>query len=34
METNFAPRNAGQGTGIRGGRKDLTRGGDLWFAPD
>ena len=34
METDFAPRDAGQDTGIRGRRKDLTRGGDSRFAPD
>ncbi|KAI3041711.1 hypothetical protein CBS147353_11868 [Aspergillus niger] len=34
METDFAPRDAGQDTGIRGRRKDLTRGGDSRVAPD
>lgn len=34
METNFAPHDAGQDTGISGCREDLTRGGDPWFAPD
>lgn len=34
METNFTPRDAGQGPGISGGRKDLTRGRDSWSTPD
>ena len=34
MEANFAPRDAGQDTGIRGCRKDLARCGDTRLAPD
>lgn len=34
IETNFTPRDAEQNTGICGSRKDLTCGGNLWFAPD
>ncbi|OQE67429.1 hypothetical protein PENNAL_c0172G09561, partial [Penicillium nalgiovense] len=34
MEAHFAPRDAGQNTGIRGCRKDLARYGDTRLAPD
>ncbi|KAJ5909061.1 hypothetical protein N7495_001743 [Penicillium taxi] len=34
MEVNFAPRDAGQDTGIRGCRKDLARYRDTRLTPD
>ncbi|KAJ6027418.1 uncharacterized protein N7446_003988 [Penicillium canescens] len=34
LEADFPPSDTGKGTGTSGRRKDLTRSGDLRFAPD